>query len=143
MKIYGNQIDGTAHRSDDPAITAAWKKDNERIIKTDIKEQLAKACGFGILLIEHWGKNRMRPEAVDFFESCILCYEHELMGHFLSGSVLDDWLANDWRGQKKQAPTPTQVFERALMLKAKLREEAEADKYRMVEQLRPKQVEEF
>lgn len=140
MKIYADQIDGTAYRSDDPAITAAWNKDNERIIKTDIKEQLAKACGFGTLLIEHWGKNRMRPEATDFYETCILCFEHELMGYFLSGSVLDDWLANDWRGQKKQLPTPTQLFERALMLKAKLRQEAEADKYRMVVQLRPKPV---
>ncbi len=48
----------------------------------------------------------------------------------MSGTVLEDWYAADWRGKKGQVPTPPQLFERALMVHGRLEAEREADAHR-------------
>ena len=48
----------------------------------------------------------------------------------MSGTVLEDWYAGDWRGKKAQPPTPPQLFERALMVHGRLEAEREADAHR-------------
>ena len=117
-------------RGVDAVAVSGWRKRSERVLKVEIKEQLANACGYGLLLVQHWGKNRMRPEAVEFYEACILCYDNEMYGHFLSGSVLEEWFSKDWRGVKGQRPLPMQLFERALMVKQRLIDEQEAERHR-------------
>ena len=128
---YGRRyVDGVSERTSDPAGLAAWKAAGQHGYKTDIMEQLAKACGYGTKLVQHWVRDRINPAAAEFFEACKLCYEYELPGHFISGTVLEDWYANDWRGKKGQAPGPAQLFERALMVHGRLETEREADAHR-------------
>ena len=131
QRTYGRRYtDGVSERTSDPAVLAAWKAAGQHGYKTDIMEQLAKACGYGTKLVQHWLRDRMNPAAVDFFEACKLCWEYELPGYFMSGTVLEDWYANDWRGKKGQVPTPPQLFERALMVHGRLEAEREADAHR-------------
>ena len=122
--------DGVSERTSDPAVLASWKAAGQHGYKTDIMEQLAKACGYGTKLVQHWVRDRINPAAVEFFEACKLCNDYELPGYFISGTVLEDWYANDWRGKKAQVPTPMQLFERALMVHGRLETEREADAYR-------------
>lgn len=121
--------DGVRERSNDPMLIMAWRKQYMRCEKTCIMEELAKSCGYGILLVQFWLRNRLNPSAIDFYEVCTLCYEHELTGHLLSGTILADWYANDWRGVKGQKPTPIQLFERGLSVKADLLVQAENARY--------------
>ena len=131
QRTYGRRYtDGVSERTGDPAGLAAWNADGQHGYKTDIMEQLAKACGYGTKLVQHWVRDRINPAAAEFFEACKLCYEYELPGHFISGTVLEDWYANDWRGKKGQAPGPAQLFERALMVHGRLETEHEADAHR-------------
>ena len=131
QRTYGRRYtDGVSERTGDPAGLAAWKADGQHGYKTDIMEQLAKACGYGTKLVQHWVRDRLNPAAVEFFEACKLCNEYELPGYFMSGTVLEDWYAGDWRGKKAQAPTPMQLFERALMVHGRLEAEREADAHR-------------
>ena len=128
---YGRRyVDGVSERTSDLAGLAAWKAAGQHGYKTDIMEQLAKACGYGTKLVQHWVRDRINPAAAEFFEACKLCYEYELPGHFISGTVLEDWYTNDWRGKKGQAPGPAQLFERALMVHGRLETEREADAHR-------------
>ena len=113
-----------------PAVAGAHWQTHERIFKTEIMEQLAKACGYGTKLVQHWLRDRINPAAAEFFDTCKLFYNHELPGYFISGTVLEDWYANDWRGKKGQVPTPPQLFERALMVHGRLEAEREADAHR-------------
>lgn len=118
-------------RTNDPAIVEAWKAKHMHTIKTDIMEQLAIACGLGVKLVQHWlREDRLNPAAIEFFDACKHCYEYELGGYFLGGTVLDDWYANDWRGKKGQAPTAPQLFERGLMVNAKLDAQRQTDLHR-------------
>ena len=131
QRTYGRRYtDGVSERTSDPAGLAAWKAEGQHGYKTDIMEQLAKACGYGTKLVQHWVRDRINPAAVEFFEACKLCNEYELPGYFLGGTVLEDWYAGDWRGKKAQAPTPMQLFERALMVHGRLEAEREADAHR-------------
>ena len=131
QRLYGRRYtDGVSERTSDPAVLAAWKAAGQHGYKTDIMEQLAKACGYGTKLVQHWVRDRINPAAVEFFEACKLCNEYELPGYFISGTVLEDWYANDWRGKKAQVPTPMQLVERALMVHGRLEAEREADAYR-------------
>ena len=131
QRLYGRRYtDGVSERTSDPAVLAAWKAAGQHGFKTDIMEQLAKACGYGTKLVQHWVRDRINPAAVEFFEACKLCWEYELPGYFISGTVLEDWYANDWRGKKAQVPTPMQLVERALMVHGRLETEREADAYR-------------
>ena len=131
QRLYGRRYtDGVSERTSDPAVLAAWKAAGQHGYKTDIMEQLAKACGYGTKLVQHWVRDRLNPAAVEFFEACKLCNEYELPGYFISGTVLEDWYANDWRGKKAQVPTPMQLVERALMVHGRLETEREADAYR-------------
>ena len=131
QRLYGRRYtDGVSERTSDPAVLAAWKAAGQHGYKTDIMEQLAKACGYGTKLVQHWVRDRINPAAVEFFEACKLCWEYELPGYFISGTVLEDWYANDWRGKKAQVPTPMQLVERALMVHGRLETEREADAYR-------------
>ena len=100
------------------------------LLQGDCLQQLAKACGYGTKLVQHWVRDRLNPAAVEFFEACKLCNEYELPGYFMSGTVLEDWYAGDWRGKKGQVPTPPQLFERALMVHGRLEAEREADAHR-------------
>ena len=130
-RTYGRRYtDGVSERTSDPAVLAAWKAAGQHGYKTDIMEQLAKACGYGTKLVQHWVRDRINPAAVEFFEACKLCNDYELPGYFISGTVLEDWYANDWRGKKAQVPTPMQLVERALMVHGRLETEREADAYR-------------
>ena len=130
-RLHGRRYtDGVSERTSDPAMLASWKAAGQHGYKTDIMEQLAKACGYGTKLVQHWVRDRINPAAVEFFEACKLCYEYELPGHFISGTVLEDWYANDWRGKKAQVPTPMQRVERALMVHGRLEAEREADAHR-------------
>ena len=131
QRLYGRRYtDGVSERTSDPAMLASWKAAGQHGYKTDIMEQLAKACGYGTKLVQHWVRDRINPAAVDFFEACKLCNEYELPGYFISGTVLEEWYANDWRGKKGQVPTPMQLVERALMVHGRLETEREADAYR-------------
>ena len=131
QRLYGRRYtDGVSERTSDPAVLAAWKAAGQHGYKTDIMEQLAKACGYGTKLVQHWVRDRINPAAVEFFEACKLCNDYELPGYFISGTVLEDWYANDWRGKKAQVPTPMQLVERALMVHGRLEAEREADAYR-------------
>ena len=131
QRLYGRRYtDGVSERTSDPAVLASWKAAGQHGYKTDIMEQLAKACGYGTKLVQHWVRDRLNPAAVEFFEACKLCNEYELPGYFISGTVLEDWYANDWRGKKAQVPTPMQLVERALMVHGRLDAEREADAYR-------------
>ena len=131
QRLYGRRYtDGVSERTSDPAVLASWKAAGQHGYKTDIMEQLAKACGYGTKLVQHWVRDRINPAAVEFFEACKLCWEYELPGYFISGTVLEDWYANDWRGKKAQVPTPMQLVERALMVHGRLETEREADAYR-------------
>ncbi len=121
---------GLCERTKNEAEIAEWKKESERDYKTDIMEQLAKSCGYGVRLVQHWGRNKITPAAIEFFDTCTACYENELPGYFLSGTVLEDWYAKDWRGVKGQIPTPPQLFERALMVYARLQDEQLQDQFR-------------
>ena len=121
--------DGVRERSNDPMLIMAWKKQYMRCEKTCIMEELANSCGYGMLLVQFWLRNRLNPSAIDFYEVCTLCYEHELTGHLLSGTILEDWYANDWRGAKGQKPKPIQLFERGLSVKAELLKQAENARY--------------
>ena len=116
-------------RTSDPGALAAWRAQTTYNDKTAIMEQLALACGLGVELVQHWARHdRRNPASIEFFDTCKHCFDHELPGHFLSGTVLDEWYAQDWRGRKGQPPTAPQLFERALMVKARLqRERAEQD----------------
>ena len=130
-RLHGRRYtDGVSERTSDPAMLASWKAAGQHGYKTDIMEQLAKACGYGTKLVQHWVRDRINPAAVEFFEACKLCWEYELPGYFISGTVLEDWYANDWRGKKAQVPTPMQLVERALMVHGRLETEREADAYR-------------
>ena len=130
-RLHGRRYtDGVSERTSDPAVLAAWKAAGQHGYKTDIMEQLAKACGYGTKLVQHWVRDRINPAAVEFFEACKLCNDYELPGYFISGTVLEDWYANDWRGKKGQVPTPMQLVERALMVHGRLETEREADAYR-------------
>ena len=130
-RLYGRRyIDGVSERTDDPDVVAGWKAAGLHGIKTDIMEQLAKACGYGTKLVQHWVRDRLNPAAIEFFDTCKLCNEYDLPGHFLSGTVLEDWYASDWRGKKAQVPTPPQLFERALMVHGRLEAERVADAHR-------------
>ena len=130
-RLHGRRyVDGVSERTSDPAMLAAWKAAGQHGYKTDIMEQLAKACGYGTKLVQHWVRDRINPAAAEFFEACKLCNDYELPGYFISGTVLEDWYAADWRGKKAQAPTPMQLFERALMVHGRLETEREADAYR-------------
>jgi len=123
--------DGVTHRTSDPAVVAAWKAKHAHSEKTDIMQQLAIACGLGVKLVQHWlREDRLNPAAIEFFNTCGHCYTHEISGYFLSGTVLEDWYANDWRGKKGQAPTAPQLFERGLMVHSRLELEREAQAYR-------------
>lgn len=114
------------------SLHAAWKQKYAHSTKTEILEQLANACGLGSLLVQHWLRaDRLNPAALEFFETCKHCYQHEIGGYFLSGTVLDDWYLNDWRGKKQQAPTAAQLFERALMMKSKLEREGQLQAHAM------------
>ena len=114
-------------RSDNITLHAEWKAKYAHSTKTEIMEQLANACGLGTKLVQHWLRaDRLNPAAVEFFDTCKHCYQHEIGGYFLSGTVLDDWYANDWRGKKQQIPTAAQLFERALMVISKLERERQA-----------------
>ena len=131
QRLYGRRyVDGVSERTSDPAVLASWKAAGQHGYKTDIMEQLAKACGYGTKLVQHWVRDRINPAAAEFFDTCKLCYEYELPGYFISGTVLEEWYANDWRGKKAQVPTPPQLFERALMVQSRLDAEREADAYR-------------
>ena len=131
QRLHGRRyVDGVSERTSDPAMLASWKAAGQHGYKTDIMEQLAKACGYGTKLVQHWVRDRINPAAAEFFEACKLCWEYELPGYFISGTVLEDWYANDWRGKKAQAPTPMQLVERALMVHGRLDAEREADAYR-------------
>ena len=130
-RLYGRRYtDGVSERTDDPDVVKAWKAAGLHGIKTDIMEQLAKACGYGTKLVQHWVRDRLNPAAIEFFDTCKLCNEYDLPGHFLSGTVLEDWYAGDWRGKKAQVPTPPQLFERALMVHGRLEAERVADAHR-------------
>ena len=130
-RLYGRRYtDGVSERTDDPDVAKAWKAAGLHGIKTDIMEQLAKACGYGTKLVQHWVRDRLNPAAIEFFDTCKLCNEYDLPGHFLSGTVLEDWYAGDWRGKKAQVPTPPQLFERALMVHGRLEAERVADAHR-------------
>ena len=130
-RLHGRRYtDGVSERTSDPAMLASWKAAGQHGYKTDIMEQLAKACGYGTKLVQHWVRDRINPAAVEFFEACKLCNDYELPGYFISGTVLEDWYANDWRGKKGQVPTPPQLFERALMVHGRMEAEREADAYR-------------
>ena len=113
-----------------PRPIADWKQRSAQREKTCIRDQLAKACGFGTYLVKHWMTDPTNPAGKDFVTVCELCYTHELPGYFLSGTVLEEWYEQDWRGMKGRPPTPILLFERALMVKARLEEEREADLYR-------------
>ena len=130
-RLHGRRyVDGVSERTGDPAVLAAWKAAGQHGYKTDIMEQLAKACGYGTKLVQHWVRDRINPAAAEFFDTCKLFYNHELPGYFISGTVLEEWYSADWRGKKGQVPTPTQLFERALMVHGRLETEREADAYR-------------
>ena len=130
-RLYGRRYtDGVSERTDDPDVVKAWKAAGLHGIKTDIMEQLAKACGYGTKLVQHWVRDRLNPAAIEFFDTCKLCNEYDLPGHFLSGTVLEDWYAGDWRGKKAQVPSPPQLFERALMVHGRLEAERVADAHR-------------
>lgn len=120
---------GVRERSNDPTLLTAWRKQYMHCEKTSIMEELAVSCGYGVLLVQFWLRNRLNPAAVEFYDVCKLCYEHELTGHLLSGTILADWHANDWRGIKGQKPTPMQLFERGLSVKADLLRQAEKQMY--------------
>ena len=48
QRTYGRRYtDGVSERTSDPAGLAAWKAAGQHGYKTDIMEQLAKACGYG------------------------------------------------------------------------------------------------
>ena len=111
-------------RTGDPTVHAAWRAQYAYADKTAIMEQMAVACGLGKELVQHWARHdRLNPAAREFFDTCAYAYTHEITGHFMSGTVLEEWYALDWRGKKGQAPTGPQLFERALMVKSRLERE--------------------
>ena len=119
-------------RTSDPGALAAWRAQYTYGDKTAIMEQLALACGLGTELVQHWARHdRLNPAAVEFFDTCKFCHTHEITGHFLSGSVLEEWYAQDWRGKKGQPPTAPQLFERALMVKSRLERERTEELHRL------------
>lgn len=120
---------GMCERTSDAKELALWKRESERHIKTEIMEQLAKACGYGVKLVQYWGRDKLNPSAIEFFEACTACYDNELPGYFLSGSALEEWYSVDWRGKKAQIPTPMQLFERAMMVYARLQDERVQDEF--------------
>jgi len=131
LKEWGVGSSGVRPASPDPKAHAIWKQRTMQTEKTCIRDELAKACGFGILLVKHWmSENPPNPAGRDFVTACELCYASEIPGHFLSGTVLEEWYEKDWRGMKGRPPTPILLFERALMVKARLESELETDRYR-------------
>ena len=131
LKEWGVGSSGVRPASPDPKAHTIWKQRTMQTEKTCIRDELAKACGFGILLVKHWmSENPPNPAGRDFVTACELCYASEIPGYFLSGTVLEEWYEKDWRGMKGRPPTPILLFERALMVKARLEEEREADLYR-------------
>lgn len=127
---WGVDRSGVRLASKLPRPIAEWKQRSAQGEKTCIRDQLAKACGFGIYLVKHWMSDPANPAGKDFVTVCELCYTHELPGYFLSGTVLEEWYEQDWRGMKGRPPTPMLLFERALMVKARLEDEREADLHR-------------
>ena len=108
------------------AAIAEFHQRYDRINKREIIEQLAIACGIGDLLAAHWMEHSTSsPEAIAFFDACKLCFENNLHGYFLSGSVLEDWQSKDWRGKKGETPTPAMMFEHGLKVKGRLRREGD------------------
>ena len=109
-----------------------YHKSYDKTNKLEIIEQLAIACGIGELLAAHWMENSTsNPDAVAFFNACKLCFENNLHGYFISGSVLEDWQSKDWRGKKGETPTPAMMFEHGLKVKARLRREGDDERAQM------------
>lgn len=118
-------------RTSDPAVHAGWRERHTYNEKTAIMTQLAIACKLGTRLVQHWLRHdRLNKEAVEFFDACGYIYTHDIPAHLLTGTVLDDWYEHDWRGKKGQAPTASQLFERALMTTSRLEGERIAEQYR-------------
>ena len=106
LKEWGVGSSGVRPASPDPKAHALWKQRTMQTEKTCIRDELAKACGFGILLVKHWmSENPPNPAGRDFVTACELCYASEIPGYFLSGTVLEEWYEKDWRGMKGKAPT--------------------------------------
>ncbi len=130
LKEWGVGSGGVRFPTTDPRAHAAWKQRSMQVEKTSIRDELAKACGFGIYLVKHWMSDPTNAAGKEFVTACELCYSNELPGGFLSGTVLEEWYEKDWRGMKGRPPTPILLFERALMVKARLETELEADRHR-------------
>lgn len=124
-------IDGVSQSTSDPAVYKIWRDKTSRIGKLDIIEQMAVACGYGIKLVNYWLKTNPKTstQSTEFFEACGECFKEDLTGWFLAGTVLEDWYASDWRGQKAQRPSPHQLFERALMVHGRLQQELLASQH--------------
>lgn len=110
-----------------PSDLIEWRAKYAHTIKTEIMEELASAVGYGTRLVQHWLRDRLNPLAIEFFEACKACYDNEINGYFLSGTVLEDWYAKDWRGKQGDAPKPMQLFERALMVYDRLQKERQTE----------------
>ena len=129
LKEWGVGNSGVRHASSDPKAHALWKNGSMQVEKTGIRDELAKACGFGVHLVKHWMSDPANVSGKEFVTACELCYANELPGGFLSGTALEEWYEKDWRGIRGQPPTPILLFERALMVKSRLETELEAERY--------------
>ena len=91
-----------------------WREKYRKTLKLDIIEFFGKALGYGRELTDYWLRSEKKTyEADAFFAGCKEAYAAELYGAIWL-SILEDWFKEDWRGQKAQKPTPSQLFEHGL-----------------------------